>query len=339
MRKSIQQLESYVAPTSKGLPLHLNTNRLGTNPIAHDLPYWIEQMDLSDYPDGSASTLREELARFYDLRAGNFLVGNGTDDVYDLICKALLDPGGTLLHPSPSYSMYQYYARINSAQVHTVPLDANFNLRADTILPSHADLVVICTPNNPTGNSFDESEIESLLSSGKRVVIDEADAEFCGAHWISRINESPNLLVTRTFSIAFRLAGLRVGYVAGNASVISQIDRARLPYNLNAISQWIATFALRDPTFYEGYVLMIREQKPHWLEAFRSSKFKVWPTDANFILAQVPRKTSRDLLVGDLARAGVLVRATPELRDHIRVTIGTAEDLLVLDSAPDQVIG
>ena len=219
MRKSLKNLSAYDPQSGRGLPLHRNTNLWGTNPIAHDLPYWIEQMDLSDYPSVDSKGLREELALYHDLSPDHFLIGNGSSEVVDIACKASLEPGETIACPSPSFSMYQRIAIANSLQFEAVSLNDNFQIDSSSMLASKPNAIILCTPNNPTGNAFDELEIERILESEKLVIIDEAYAEFGDQNWLSVVDKHSNLLVCRTFSIAFGLAGIRVGYATGNSGL------------------------------------------------------------------------------------------------------------------------
>jgi len=340
LRKSIEELQPYAPPTGRGVPLHRNTNLWGTNPIAHDLPYWIEQIDLADYPHGSSQGLREELAKFHNLAPENFLIGNGSNEVFDLIFKTFVNPGERVAHATPSYSMYQHFALTNSVGVEEVDLDEFFGLIPETFSLTDASIFVLCSPNNPTGNSFRPDMIRQILDIGRLVVIDEAYAEFSDQNWLQETGNYDNLLVTRTFSKAFGLAALRVGYVTGHPKLISLIDRVRLPYNINAISQVIATMALRNPSFVDGYVELIRSERVRWAEALEQRGLKAYPTDANFMLAQVPANCERDTFISDLEKAGVLVRSTDheKLRDHVRITVGTPEDLVALKRALDEVL-
>lgn len=341
MRESLRSLKPYRPPEANGLALHRNTNRWGMNPAAQEMARLFAEIDLSGYPDSEATALRQALAARYGLQQENFLVANGSNEVFDLIFKTFLNPGAPVAFPSPSYGMYPHYALINAACPIEVPLDANFNLEAEAILGTDAELIVLCTPNNPTGNTLSTSSIEAVLRSGHPVVIDEAYGEFAGSDWIEMVGEFPNLLVTRTFSKAYGLAGLRVGYLAACPAMIEQIERARLPYNLNALSQALATAALNEQAFMRDYVTLIRQERPRWTQALSQRGFRVWPSQANFLLAAVPQGFDRDTLVRRLADQRVLVRSAgphPRLQRCVRITVGTPDDLEALLTALDEVL-
>lgn len=341
MRDSLRSLKPYRPPEAEGLALHRNTNRWGTNPAAQEMARLFAEIDLSGYPDSEATALRQALAARYGLQPENFLVANGSNEVFDLIFKAFLNPGDPVAFPDPSYSMYRHYALINAARPIEVPLDAAFDLDAAAILGTDAELIVLCTPNNPTGNTLSTGAIEAVLLSGRPVVIDEAYGEFAEADWIGRVGEFPNLLVTRTFSKVYGLAGLRVGYLAASPELIEQIECARLPYNLNAMSQALATAALNEQAFVRDYAALIRRERPRWAQALSQRGFRVWPSQANFLLAAVPQGIDRDVLVRELADRRVLVRSAgphPRLQRCVRITVGTSDDLEALLTALDEVL-
>lgn len=340
MRESLRQIALYRPPESRGrTPLHLNTNRLGPNPAVRRLAELLQKIELNDYPDNEARLLRQALADHYGLTHEWFLVGNGSDEVFDLIFKTFLNPGDVAAYAGPTYVMYPQYALANAARAVEVPLDEAFNLDSQALLAQPAPLRVLCTPNNPTGNVLDPNAIEEVLRSGRLTVIDEAYSEFAGENWLRRVREYSNLLVTRTFSKVYGLAGLRVGYVAANPALIQQMDRARLPYNLNALSQALAVAALQEQDFVREYVNLIRAERPRWTQAFGTRGFRVWPSQANFLLVEAPKEIERDALVARLERAGVLVRSTgshPRLQRCLRITVGLSSDLDVLLQALDK---
>ena len=340
MRRSLNQLSKEDQSTGRGVPLHRNTNLWGTNPIAHDLPYWIEQIDLSNFPNESAKGLREELAKFYMLSPDHFIAANGSAEVLDIIYKTLLNPGDSIAVPAPTDSIYRHCALANAINIEEIPLNDNFDIEAERFIESNAQLIQLCSPNNPTGNSLSPVEIEKILASGKIVVIDEAFAEFSEHSWILEIEKHPNLLICRNFSHAYGLAGINVGYGIGNPDLIKQFDQTRLPNNLNAICQVIGTMTLRNEAFVTGYVELIQEQRPLWIDLLNSFGFQTWPTDANFLLAKVPDGIDRDELVQNIEAAGLLLYKPTQtgLEHHIRVTLGTSEDFHEFEKALSKVL-
>jgi len=341
MRQSLTGIKSYKTPRVQGLGLQSNTNRMGPNPVKDRMAALLADINLNNYPDNEAKALRQALSDLYRLDPESFLVTNGSNEAFDLIFKTFLNPGETVAFPSPSYSMYPYYSRANAVNFVEVPLDENFQLDADAFLDNEAELLIICSPNNPTGNVMKPETFEKILDSGRLVVIDEAYAEFANGNWIKRIDEFPNLIVTRTLSKAYGLAGLRLGYLATNPERVDLIWRAKLPYNVNALSQAVATAAMNEQSFVDDYVSMILEQRSVWTDALSQRRFTVFPSDSNFILMEVPEGVNRDTLIGNLIEAGVIIRSSgthPRLQNCVRITIGTPQDGEILFKALDEVL-
>ena len=343
MRRTLEGLVPYRPPEAEGRPLHRNTNRWGAHPVWGRLAGIAADLDLSAYPDGSASGVREALTARYGLSADWFVVGNGSNEVFDLLFKALLDPGDMVLHPSPSYGMYRHYALANAAAIRDVELNPDFDLEPGPYLEQEPELIVLCSPNNPTGNALSAGAIRALLEADpeRPVIVDEAYAEFGETSWLARVPEFPNLIVVRTLSKAFGLAGLRLGYAAAHPDWLQCVERARLPYNVNALAQTLAAAALHDPSFADDYVAMIREERAQWADALRERGFRVWPSEANFLLGRVPAGVEREALMADLEDEGILIRGPgshPRLAECVRVTVGTSEDREALMDALDGVL-
>lgn len=343
MRRTLDGLAPYRPPQADGRPLHRNTNRWGPHPVIEQLADRTRDLDVSAYPDASASGVREALGARHGLSPDWFVVGNGSNEVFDMLVKTLLDPGDLVLHPSPSYGMYPHYALANAASVDDVELDADFDLEAHPFVERNPELVVLCSPNNPTGNALNAEAIRALLEADpeRPVIVDEAYAEFGDHDWLARVPDFANLIVVRTLSKAFGLAGLRLGYAAAHPDVLQYVERARMPYNVNALTQALATAALREPRSADDYTVMIREQRPRWAESLRERGFHVWPSEANFLLAGVPDSVEREDLMARLREEGILIRAPgshPRLADDVRITVGTAEDREALMAALDKVL-
>jgi histidinol-phosphate aminotransferase len=294
MRHSLSSVKPYLTPKTDGLGLQSNTNRLGPNPVFQRLGTLLDGLDLNNYPDNAAVNLCQALGNLYDLSVESFLITNGSNEAFDIIFKTFLNPGETAAFPSPSYSMYPYYAKANAVNALEIPLDENFDLDVDGFLKLDAELLILCSPNNPTGNTLSVDRIETILNSGRRVVVDEAYGEFANDHWISQIEKYPNLIVTRTLSKAYGLAGLRLGYLATHPDTVDLIMRARLPYNVNTLSQVVAVAALQEKEFLKQYLSLISEQRPLWSNELQQRGFHVYPSQSNFILAKVPDDVNRD---------------------------------------------
>ncbi|HVO77899.1 MAG TPA: histidinol-phosphate transaminase [Methanomassiliicoccales archaeon] len=326
-RSTVRDIPLYYNPKVSGLRMDTSTNPLGANPAAAKVLSECSKMDLNQYPSPYSDALREELAKLYGLKAGNFVVGNGSDEVLDIAFKSFMEPGATVLMPYPSYSLHGYFVKVNCGKVRTVDLKKDFQLDVESMLEEKAEMMILCTPNNPTSNTFARKDVEALLEGfGGPVIVDEAYAEFAGRSLISDIEKYPNLIVTRTFSKAYALAGMRIGYSAANSELAAVMQRVKIPYSLNRVSERVAIGALRDQEFVERSVRTVNEGRGQLEKGLEALGLKVYPSEANFILFKLPVESAK--LVKILAEKGVMIRDFGKLRlleDCVRTTIGTKE--------------
>lgn len=324
---------AYPSPLAKGqggrrayLHLEGNTNLLGPNPAVRRMARAFARMEVNQYPSEHSDDLRRALAARHRVRPEQILTGNGSDEVLDIITKAFLNPGDGVAFPFPSFVMYGFYARVNLGRPMPVPLlRPGFTLDVDGLLRTRANLILVASPNNPTGNAFPRAALERLVRRAPGlVVLDEAYAEYAGQNWIPRLKRFPNLIVMRTFSKAFGLAGLRLGYAVGAPAVMERLYRAKPPYNVTGPGERIAVEALRRPAFVERSVRTIRREGPRLVRGLEELGFECFPTDANFLAARSP--LAPRLLCGLLQARGILIKdlsALPGMAGCVRITIGT----------------
>lgn len=290
--------------------------------------------DLTRYPDGEARELKNALSGYTGIEATGILPGNGSDELIQVIMSAFGGPGrAVVIHP-PTFVMYEAAAAVTGTKVCRIPLRKDLSLDVEGIiregLKPETSMIIICNPNNPTGAIFPKEEILRIIrTTGKIVIVDEAYAEFSGESLIEEIRNHPNLLVLRTFSKAFGLAGLRLGYVLGQDEVIGFINRVRQPYNVNAFTQKAGVLAL-DLDYLKEYQVQIEAIKKETVrisEALREiPEVEVFPTDANFVLFK-PQDAA--LWSEFLLSKGILVRNMgnlPVLGKCLRVSTGTPEE-------------
>jgi len=285
------------------------------------------------YPDPTAGELRRLIAEANGLEPENVLIGNGGDElIFDLLL-AWGGPGRKILDMPPTFSMYGIDAATTGTEVVRVPRKADFSVDTSTVIErvkqGDVDIVIVANPNNPTGGLTDESFLIELLGSTDAIVmVDEAYFEFSRHTMRPHMLRHPNLVILRTFSKAFSLAGLRVGYLLGQADVVSELMKVRQPYSVDAFSQWVAATVFRERMVFEQQISDImrgRDRLMHGLSLIHG--IEVFPSEANFILFRVEHASAlwRDLLhnhsvlVRDFSRA-------PGLEDCLRVTVGTADE-------------
>lgn len=292
----------------------------------------LREVPINRYPDPSASMLRAKLKQALNVPAGmEVLLGNGSDELIQLILMGVAQPGAVALAPTPTFVMYEMIASFCGMKFVGVPLGSDFALDLDAMLAAiqvHKPAAVfLAYPNNPTGNLFDAGAIETILHEAPGlVVLDEAYHAFAEQSFMGRLGQFDNLLVMRTLSKQ-GLAGLRLGILAGDPAWLAEFDKLRLPYNINSLTQASAVFALEHKVVLDLQAAQLRTDRAllyQELEALPG--VKVWPSAANFILFRVKnaaavftRLREQKVLIKNLAGAG----AGGVLSDCLRVTVGT----------------
>lgn len=337
LRPHISQVAPYVTARSQysgGLLLDANENPAG--PLAPDLP-----VGLNRYPDPANGDLRSAVSRWLGVEERRLWFGNGSDEVIDLLIRVLVEPGLPIVVPAPSYALYAQRAAANGAVVRSVRLDDNFDLDVEETLAatSGASLVILCSPNNPTGNLLSTDRILELLSRSICVVaVDEAYIEFTGpdgrakslanlAGGAGAVPGSERLAVLRTFSKAWGLAGARVGYMVAAPTLVDAMDRVGLPYPLSSLSARAACTALQAASDMELARDVIVAERTRVARRLSELGLRPLPSDANFLLFFVehPREVQERMA----REYAVIIRDRshlPGLDGGLRVTIGTASD-------------
>lgn len=342
MRETTRDFVKYYNPKLNGeLRLDTNTNVLGSNPAAEK--YLRENTwDLNGYPNTYSDGLRGALAELYGLDTDNIIAGNGSDELLDVVFKTFTNMGDNSVVPVPSYTLYDYFVKLNGGKAIEVDLTDDFQLDVDAMVKQDAKVAIMPSPNNPTGNCFRKKDIEEILSRFNGiVVVDEAYAEYSDDPFINRVEEFDNLIVLRTFSKAYAMAALRVGYAATNKKLADMMICVKIPYSLNMVSEGAAIAAVKDQDFVRRSVQMVREQRPKLDAGLRKLGFETFPSDSNFILARSP--IDHKVLVDGLKDRGVLIRdfgAKRRTENCIRTTVGTEEDnRLLLEKAEEVISG
>jgi histidinol-phosphate aminotransferase len=334
-RSTVRDIPLYYNPKVSGLRMDTSTNPLGANPAAREALKLCMEMDLNHYPSPYSDRLRCALGDLYSLPPDDFVVGNGSDEALDIIFKSFLEPGETVVLPYPGYSLHSYFVKVNAGKVMLVDLDEDFQLDVDKLNKAKGKVLLLCNPNNPTSNTFRHEDIEAVIDGvpGRIVVVDEAYGEFAGKSFIPELEEYENVIVTRTFSKAYALAGMRIGYAVSNPDLASVMQRVKIPYSLNRVSEMVALKALDDQEFVKHSVKVVNEGRKQLHEGLERLGFEVFLSEANFILFK--GKIDHKLLAGRLAKKGVMIRDFGDkrrLENCVRTTIGTERmNQLLLD--------
>ncbi len=297
---------------SEGIFLDANENPFGDN---------------NRYPDPHQAKVKEGLSRLKGVSPDNIFIGNGSDEVIDLVYRIFCEPAkdSAIICP-PTYGMYEVSANINNVNIVKVPLTGNFQLNIDEIIKQKTKAVFVCSPNNPTGNILEG--IETLLAqTDKLVVVDEAYIDFSDEEsLISKIDKYPNLLVMQTFSKAWGLAGARVGLAFANKNIISLMNKTKPPYNVSTLNQVAAINALSDINKYKSEIEILLQQREYLKESLAELNIvkRIFPTDANFILIEVEDAT---MIYNLLVNKKIITRnRTSQVKNCIRISVGTPEE-------------
>ena len=305
---------------------------------------------LNRYPDPEARELRELLRRLMQVPQGiDLLLGNGSDEIIQMVALACARPGAVMLGVEPSFAMFPLVAQICGLRFHGVPLAADFSLDADAMLYAIAQqrpaVIFLAYPNNPTGNLFDPTALERVVrASPGLVVIDEAYHPFAQASFMPRLGDYPNLLVMRTLS-KLGLAGLRLGMIAGRPEWLAQFHKVRLPYNVNVLTQRVAIEVLKRGDILEEQAARIRSERMRLGVLMQNlNGVQPLPSSANFIMFKI---AAAERVFDALKRRGVLIKklagSHPALDGCLRVTVGTPAEndafVSALEASSEEVKG
>ena len=289
---------------------------------------------LNRYPDPQQTVLKKLISAQKKVPTDQILLGNGSDEVLDLIFRAFCEPNqDRIVTFPPTYGMYDVLANLNAIKNIQVPLTSDFDLDVDRILKQvqpETKLLCICSPNNPSGNVVDRKAVERLLKAfNGLVIIDEAYIDFSNeVSWTAYLNEYPNLIVTQTLSKAYGLAGIRLGICYASKDIIAVLNNIKPPYNINTLTQNAAIEALQNREVVTEQIALILKERAHLATAFESYSFieKIYPSDANFILIKVDDAHKR---YTELIKNGIVVRnrsAQFGCENGLRITVGTPSE-------------
>ena len=315
---------SYSLARSDMVLLNDNANLFGTNPAVEEVAGSFDFARLWAYPSENSDVLRSRIASEYSVSPNEVIVGNGSDELLDIVSKCFIDPGDVFCQPTPTFSMYKFYARVHLAEVIETRLHLDFSLDPDAILETRPKLVSICQPNNPTANLFRAQDVMRLLElSPGMVLVDEAYSDFCGSNMLKYVMSSERGIDLRTFSKAHGIAGLRVGFAIARKEVTDELRSVRTPFGLNSFSEAVATKALDHREWVKDVVWKMEMERDYLREKLAALGFSVYPSCCNFLLCKSP--VEGPALVSALRGEGVAIRdcnSYPLLENHVRITIG-----------------
>jgi len=308
----------------------------------------VQSCMVTRYPDILYLDARESLGKYLGIKPEQILLGNGSDDVLDVIAHAFLDNTSELISAEPTFLMYEFFTKILGAKYVITLVDENFDINADEILANitkKTKVILLSSPNNPTGNQFSTEKLKTIVESTDRIlVIDEAYVDFADYNLLDWINQYDNLIITRTFSKSWGLAGLRVGYAVSNPEIIQFLKNVQKPYTLNIIGEAIIPIIINSITYIDKIIEAIKKERI-WLESAYQTvgNLKVYPSVTNFFLLRILKQDlAISSLLEQLNEAGILVRdqsTKPLLQNCVRITIGTHPMNEIVIDALKKILG
>ena len=328
-------------PEASTARLNANENPYGPSPKVVAMMSSVDRLHI--YPDPGQVVMRTALAKHLGVDITEVVVGNGSDEIIDLLFRSLLEPGEVVINCEPTFGMYEFTAQVCGGTTVTIERDASFAVDVDAVLAAvdeRTKIIAIASPNNPSGNCTPVENIERLLQADALVIVDEAYIEFGGTSVATWVDRYPNLAVLRTFSKWGGLAGLRVGYGIMSADLADLMLRAKPPYNVSQVSEAAMLATLTDvATLNERAALIITERDRMMAALQEMPGVTPLPSDANFILCRMPDGRGK-AVYESIARQGVFVRyySRATLADYLRISVGTHEQTTQLINAVGQAL-
>ena len=334
VRPQITNLQPYIPGkqvTGNVLKLNANENPYLPSPRVFSALQDVDSDALRLYPDAIAGKLRKIVAEIFDVETEQTIIGNGSDDVLTMIVRTFLDSEDSIAVVDPTYTLYETLAAIQGVKTEVHPLNNDYTI-PESFLKTKSKVVFLPNPNAQTGTLFPLELVERLCNRNNNiVVIDEAYADFAGVSSIPLLKKYENLIILRTVSKSYSLAGIRIGFGISNLSFISAMMKVKDSYNVNSISQLIAAEAMLDREHFNRNIGKIIETREWFSKSLSDFGWKVTPSAANFILVE-PVNESPESVMKKLEAAGILIRYfnTPRLKDKLRISIGTDEQMEIL---------
>jgi histidinol-phosphate aminotransferase len=347
-RPNINALSGYVPgeqppPDAKVIKLNTNENPYPPSPKALKVLQELAPELLRRYPDPMANAFRQEASQVLGVPADWILVGNGSDDLLTMIIRACTEPGRQVVYPMPTYVLYRTLAQIQGAEVVEVPYDEDYNLPIEQLIEAQGAVTFIASPNSPSGTAVSVEVLDKLAAQLSGVlVIDEAYVDFAESDALELVKKYDNVIILRTLSKGYSLAGLRLGFGVANPVLLEGLIKVKDSYNVDAVACAVGAAAIADQGHKNTNAQKIKASRTQMASSLQQLGFHVWSSQANFLLVRVDgaaleeltQPSTRELPSGNaeslyamLKQQGILVRyfKQPRLSDKLRITVGTPE--------------
>jgi len=332
-RDNIKALEAYVpgeqpSPGTKVVKLNTNENPYPPSPAAMAVLRDFDADLLRRYPHPYARKVREAAARLYGVEPAYVLVGNGSDDLLTMVMRSAAEPGRKVAYPTPTYVLYRTLAQIQDAEVVEAPFDDDYSLPVDELIEAGAAVTLVASPNSPSGTLAARDDLERLAGRlPGLLLVDEAYVDFADRDAMELARTMPNVIVLRTLSKGYSLAGLRLGFAVANPGLIEGLAKVKDSYNVSASACAVGAAAIDDQDWKNANAEKVKASRARLAADLKEAGFKVWPSQSNFLLAR-PVDGGAAAIYEALKARGILVRYfnQPRLDDKLRITVGTDDD-------------
>jgi histidinol-phosphate aminotransferase len=333
VRPTVRAMDGYTPGEQPGMSarvvkLNTNENPFPPSPKVIAAIRDIEGESLRRYPNPTADLFRSAAAKLHSVTPDMIIAGNGSDDILTIATRTFVPPGGLIAYPDPTYSLYPVLSQLQDAKCVGVPWGEDYSLPIEALLATNANAIYLANPNAPTGTVVPPAKVAELAKAfAGLVLVDEAYADFADTNCLELVETYQNVVISRSLSKAYSLAGLRFGYAVAQPQVIFEMMKAKDSYNTDAISVLAATAAIEDQAYAKWTWDYVREERKKLIAELTQLGWTAIPSQANFVLVTVPDGRGREAYLG-LKHQGILVRHfdKPGLADKIRITIGQGHE-------------
>jgi histidinol-phosphate aminotransferase len=331
-RPNVAQMAAYVpgeqpGPGEKVIKLNTNENPFPPSPRVLEAIRTVDPESLRRYPSPKADAFRAMAARVHDVTPDMVLAGNGSDEILAIVMRTFVGPGEILAYPDPTYTLYPVLANECESRIRTVAWAPDWDLPIDALLKTSPRAIFFANPNAPTGTLVKKARVRELaLAFDGLLLVDEAYVDFADESCLDLVRELPNVVLCRTFSKGYSLAGLRFGYAIAAPSVVAEMMKVKDSYNCDAIAILAATAALEDQSYAQRSWQAVKSERTRLAAELTRHGYQLTPSQANFVFARCPAGNAAELYLA-LKQQGILVRFFDKagLSDKLRITVGTPE--------------
>ena len=336
-RPNIDTMAGYVPgeqpkPDTKIIKLNTNENPYPPSPAAIKVLRNLDSEWLRRYPDPFANDFRKATSEVLGVPVDWIIVGNGSDDVLNVIVRACAELGRRVVYPMPTYVLYRTLTEMQPTEHVEIPYGEDYRLPINELVAANGAVTFIASPNSPSGHVVPIGDLRQLAARLSGVlVVDEAYVDFANETALPLVKEFENVIVVRTLSKGYSLAGLRLGFGIANPRLLSGLFKVKDSYNIDAIACAIGAAAMRDQTYKNACVAKVKASRAKLAVDFKQLGFQLWDSQTNFLLAQPPKGNAEQIYLA-LKERGILVRyfKKPGLEDKLRITVGTDEQNQIL---------